>query len=100
MEKKDKRRRTKTSKFGSSGREGHDSTPFYNSRLYAGLPTEKKVRYSENPLHPKLHNKIFNSSSENMKELPNNSIHLMVTSPPYIPFYFQLLIRLSSFFSY
>ena len=83
MEKKEKRRRTKTSEFGSSGREGHDSTPFYNSRLYEGLPAEKKVRYTENPLHPKYHNKIFNSSSENMKELPNNSIHLMVTSPPY-----------------
>jgi len=28
-------------------------------------------------------NKIFYKSSKNMSEIPNNSIHLIVTSPPY-----------------
>lgn len=28
-------------------------------------------------------NKIFCKSSENMEEVPNNSVHLMITSPPY-----------------
>ena len=28
-------------------------------------------------------NKLILGSAENMKELPNNSIHLMITSPPY-----------------
>ncbi len=83
MEKKEKRRRTKTSKFGSSRREGHDSTLFYSSRLYEGLPTEKSIEYIENPIPSKYYDKIFHASSENMEELPANSIHLMVTSPPY-----------------
>lgn len=74
---------TKTSSFGSPGRINHDSTPFYASELYKGMPTEKKVKYVENPISPQLLDKIFCKSSNKMKELPDNSIHLMVTSPPY-----------------
>ena len=74
---------TRTSKFGVSGRINHDSSSFYRSRLYETLPKEKRTRYVENPL-PKEHtNKIFCKSSEHMGELPDDSIHLMVTSPPY-----------------
>ena len=74
---------TKTSSFGSPGRINHDSTPFYSSRLYEGLPKEEKIKYVENPIPPNLLNKIFCKTSENMEELPDNSVHLMVTSPPY-----------------
>ncbi|MCM8782708.1 MAG: site-specific DNA-methyltransferase [Candidatus Omnitrophica bacterium] len=74
---------TKTSAFGSSGRINHDSTPFYTSRLYEGLPKEDLVEYTENPVPPHYLNKIFCKSSEKMEELPDNSVHLMVTSPPY-----------------
>jgi len=74
---------TKTSSFGSPGRINHDSTPFYASKLYEGLPKEQKVKYVENPIPPQLLNKIFCKSSEKMEELPDNSVHLMVTSPPY-----------------
>ncbi len=74
---------TKTSPFGSPGRINHDSTQFYASRLYEGLPKEKTTRYVENPISPKFTDKIFCKSSEKMEELPDNSIHLMVTSPPY-----------------
>jgi len=77
------RKRTKTSAFGSPGRIGHDSTPFYNSKLYENMPDEKKIKYVENPIPPGFLDKIFLKSSEMMKELPDNSIHLMVTSPPY-----------------
>jgi site-specific DNA-methyltransferase (adenine-specific) len=77
------KRRTKTSSFGSPGRINHDSTPFYSSRLYEGLPKEEKIKYVENPIPPNLLNKIFCKTSENMEELPDNSVHLMVTSPPY-----------------
>jgi site-specific DNA-methyltransferase (adenine-specific) len=77
------RRGTKTSSFGSPGRINHDSTPFYSSRLYEGLPKEEKIKYVENPIPPNLLNKIFCKTSENMEELPDNSVHLMVTSPPY-----------------
>jgi site-specific DNA-methyltransferase (adenine-specific) len=78
-----KRKGTKTSSFGSPGRIGHDSTPFYTSRLYEGLPKEEAVNYVENPIPSELLNKIFCKTSEKMEELPENSVHLMVTSPPY-----------------
>ncbi|HNS32173.1 MAG TPA: site-specific DNA-methyltransferase [bacterium] len=80
----DKRRiGTKTSSFGVSGRINHDSSKFYSSRLYAGLNKNDVVKYIENPVAECDTNKIFCKSSESMMELPDNSIHLMVTSPPY-----------------
>jgi len=74
---------TKTSAFGSPGRINHDSTPFYTSKLYDGLLKEIVVKYVENPIPSKFLDKIFCKTSEIMKELPDNSVHLMVTSPPY-----------------
>jgi len=74
---------TKTSSFGSPGRINHDSTPFYSSRLYEGLPKEEKTKYVENPIPAEFLDNFFVKSSEKMEELPDNSIHLMVTSPPY-----------------
>jgi len=81
---KSKRKKgTKTSSFGVPGRISHDSTPFYSSRLYDSLPQEKRVRYTENEIPPDRLDRIFCRSSEKMEELPDNSVHLMVTSPPY-----------------
>jgi len=74
---------TKTSSFGSPSRINHDSTPFYSRKLYQGLPKEQKVKYVENFISPEILDKIFCKSSERMDELPDNSIHLVVTSPPY-----------------
>lgn len=74
---------TKTSAFGSPGRINHDSSSFYASRLYEGLPKEKSVIYMENKILPQYTDRIFCKSSEKMEELPDNSVHLMVTSPPY-----------------
>ena len=74
---------TRTSSFGSPGRINHDATSFYASKLYEGLPREEKVKYIENPVPSELMDKIFCKSSETMAELPDNSVHLMVTSPPY-----------------
>lgn len=78
-----RREGTKTSSYGSPGRFGHDSRRFYASRLYQGLPEERHVTYHENPLPVNVVNNIFCKSSENMEELPDCSVHLMVTSPPY-----------------
>ena len=78
-----KRTGTKTSAFGSPGRVNHDSTYFYASKLYDGLPKEEITDYVENPIPPESLDKIFCRSSEKMEEIPDNSIHLMVTSPPY-----------------
>ncbi|PIU50793.1 SAM-dependent methyltransferase [Candidatus Desantisbacteria bacterium CG07_land_8_20_14_0_80_39_15] len=74
---------TKTSAFGSPGRINHDSSSFYSSRLYEGLSKEEIVKYVENPIPHEFLNRIFCKSSEKMEELPDNSVHLMVTSPPY-----------------
>jgi site-specific DNA-methyltransferase (adenine-specific) len=75
---------TQTSSFGTPGRINHDSSKFYNSKLYQGLNQEKKdIKYIENSIEEKNLNKIFCKSSESMDELPDNSVHLMVTSPPY-----------------
>ncbi len=78
-----RKRGTQTSSFGSPGRVNHDSTPFYTSKLYEGLPKEQKVKYVENLIPSQFLDKIFCKSSENMEELPDDSVHLMVTSPPY-----------------
>jgi site-specific DNA-methyltransferase (adenine-specific) len=74
---------TRTSAFGSPGRINHDSTTFYASKLYEGLPKEEIIKYVENPVPPEFLGKIFCKTSEKMEELPDNSVHLMVTSPPY-----------------
>jgi modification methylase len=74
---------TKTSAFGSPGRRGHDASRFYAGRLYEGFSQEEPGDYRENPLDAAALNAIFCKSSEDMAELPEASVHLMVTSPPY-----------------
>jgi len=78
-----RRKGTKTSVFGSPGRENHDSTLFYTSRLYENLPKEQQIEYIENPIPAQFLDTILCKSSQVMAELPDNSVHLMVTSPPY-----------------
>lgn len=78
-----RRKRTQTSVFGTPGRISHDSRAFYASRLYEGLPKETPTPYTETPLPPEARNRIFCASSEKMEALPDASVHLMVTSPPY-----------------
>ena len=78
---KHKSKNTSTSSFGSPGREGHDSSAFYNGRLYTNQPHAESDAYVENPIDGV--DIIFNRTSEEMKELPDCSVHLMVTSPPY-----------------
>jgi DNA modification methylase len=78
-----KARKTETSAFGTPGRISHDSSIFYSGRLYQGLNRDSKADYIENPLSRKYINKVLCESSEKMDELPDCSVHLMVTSPPY-----------------
>ena len=87
-----KSRSTQTSSFGSPGRTSHDASPFYNSKMYDGLesqttgngkPTSEGLLLSENPVPPENIDRIFCNSAERMSELPDRSVHLMVTSPPY-----------------
>lgn len=74
---------TTSSAFGTNGRINHDSSKFYNSKLYSTLVGKEVTDKTENKLPDELVNKFILGSAENMKELPNNSIQLMITSPPY-----------------
>jgi site-specific DNA-methyltransferase (adenine-specific) len=77
------RKSTSTSSFGSPGRAGHDSSAFYAMRLYEEQPLAKSLPYIENSIPSNRLNTIALASSENMADLPDSSVHLMVTSPPY-----------------
>ena len=77
------RKPTKTSSFGSPGRVGHDASAFYSARLYADQPKGQEEAYVENPIPAARLDSILHASSESMSDLPNASVHLMVTSPPY-----------------
>ncbi|MEZ5026709.1 MAG: site-specific DNA-methyltransferase [Chitinophagales bacterium] len=78
-----KRNSTETSSFGTKGRINHDSSKFYNSKLYKDLGNNQLLDKNENDFPDNLENKIILGSAENMKEIPDNSVHLMITSPPY-----------------
>jgi DNA modification methylase len=75
---------SKTSSFGTTARISHDSSQYYNSKLYSDLPGDNSLPPApDNPFPLEYENKIIVGNSENMKEIPDNSLHLMVTSPPY-----------------
>lgn len=75
---------SKTSKFGTNTRISHDSSQYYNSRLYSEISQDNGTSFiPENNFPSEYENSIIMGSSENMKEIPDNSVHLMVTSPPY-----------------
>ncbi len=75
-------RGTTTSSFGVSKRENHDSSNYYASRLYDGIPKQNDV--GEVQIFPSsLKDKLVCGDSRDMQIIPDNSVHLMVTSPPY-----------------
>lgn len=82
-DKDSKRTSTETSAFGAPGRFSHDSSRFYGSRLYENVDSGVEAPLGENELPANARNRIFFKSSEAMDELPDRSVHLMVTSPPY-----------------
>ena len=78
-----KGQKTSTSKFGSPGRQSHDASAFYAGRFYQDQPHEQPAEFIEHALPAGCLDQVFCGTSENMAELPDESIHLMVTSPPY-----------------
>ena len=77
-----KRNGTKTSDFGVSKRESHDATQFYGSAMYRGLPKESDTG-DVGVLPDDLHNQVICGDARDMRNIPDNSVHMMVTSPPY-----------------
>jgi site-specific DNA-methyltransferase (adenine-specific) len=77
---------SKTSRFGTNMRISHDASAYYGSRLYTEL---NPPGAPEGPLAPDgdfpaaLVNRLILGSSAHMQDIPDRSLHLMVTSPPY-----------------
>lgn len=79
----DRKKATKTSDFGVSKRESHDSSSFYSRKLYEDRKGEAIWDSVENAVPQALIDTVLCKSSEKMEELPDSCIHLAVTSPPY-----------------
>lgn len=73
---------SKTEKFGTPTRMAHDSSDFYKRKMYKKKPKGGNgVDVAENK--PDKVDVIYKWDSRDMKQLPDNSVHLMITSPPY-----------------
>ena len=69
---------TRTRSFGAGNRENHDASAFYSrdlAKLSLSDDTTLNTATEVDRIHP--------HSAESMPELPDNSVALMVTSPPY-----------------
>lgn len=72
-----KRQRTTTSNFGVGKRENHDASGFYERFTMPELSTDSSVS------DRRAIDEIFVGSSADMHQLDDNSVGLVVTSPPY-----------------
>lgn len=70
---------TSTSRFGVSRREGHDSSAYYRRLATPDFSDATTV----NPIARRNVNRVFHQSATDMSALPDDSVALMVTSPPY-----------------
>ena len=72
------RQRTRTSRFGASRREAHDASDFYARFHPPVISTEDTVSTA-----PDLGDGCLLGDARTMNDLPDNSVALVVTSPPY-----------------
>ncbi len=81
-------KRTSTSAFGVSKREGHDASGFYNRQIYgqngepAAAPQSAPSSVPPSPVGDWA-DRIYCQSSARMTSIPDNSVGLAFTSPPY-----------------
>ena len=76
-----RRASTATSSFGVSRREGHDASIYYTSRLNEGLVSSRDV--GQAAPFPDEHVNTVLCGDSRVLPLPDNCVHLVVTSPPY-----------------
>jgi len=74
---------SRTSRFGTTSRISHDSSSYYSSKLYADMQVAQGRGEPDQEFPPELLDTIILRSATRMREIPSNSLHLMVTSPPY-----------------
>lgn len=77
-------RKTSTSAFGVSKREGHDSSSFYERSLYTPtpVPTQETPTAPAQPIPADWYDRLYCQSAESLP-LPDESVALAFTSPPY-----------------
>ena len=68
---------TRTSAFGVGKREGHDSSAFYERFHAPAVTTDDTITA------PTVVDKIIVGDARDMREIADNSVALVVTSPPY-----------------
>ena len=78
-----KRIKTSTKSFGSSKKETHDSSYFYDSKLFNTQKIVPEKSIIQNEISKEILNKVHNKDSKNLDFIPDDSIHLIITSPPY-----------------
>jgi len=78
-----KRIKTSTKSFGSSKKETHDSSYFYDSKLFNTHKIVQQKSIIQNEISKEVLNKVHNKDSKNIDFIPDDSIHLIITSPPY-----------------
>jgi site-specific DNA-methyltransferase (adenine-specific) len=78
---------TSTSAFGVGRREGHDSSSFYQRNLYGKLlvkqATDEELKGVAVPEPDGWADQVYCESSTNMSAIPDNSVAVAFTSPPY-----------------
>ena len=74
---------TKTSSFGIGKRESHDSSEFYRRRLYDFDEMGKVDGKQINDFPDEYLDQVWHGDSRSLHFIPDNSVHLMITSPPY-----------------
>jgi len=78
--------KTKTSSYGSGKRESHDASAFYGRSMIQQpdtLLSEKELRSIEVPGAGPWADQMYQGDSRRMEAVPDNSIALAFTSPPY-----------------
>ena len=89
ISKRRQNRGTKTSSFGVGKRESHDSSDFYNSRMHNGSQFISKEVEAKDLLKIAVPppgdwaDQVYCHDARDMSHIPDNSIGLAVTSPPY-----------------
>lgn len=80
---------TKTKKFGTSKREGHDASDFYKRNLYVENGKEPSPSVATSVQSEAVQsggewrNQIYCHTSETMSHIPDGTVGLAFTSPPY-----------------
>jgi site-specific DNA-methyltransferase (adenine-specific) len=72
---------TSTASFGTGKREGHDASGYYKRKMHVAYGVRDVGALVDPPASVVDH--IFQGSSESMRQIPDNCVALMVTSPPY-----------------